>query len=55
MEALKAELAERERQADGIRQHCTELKEAQEKEAQLLAELTEKKCQVCSACHPHIH
>jgi uncharacterized coiled-coil protein SlyX len=54
VEALKAELAERERKADGIGQHCTELKEAQDKEAQLLAELTEKKCQVYSACHPHI-
>lgn len=47
-------LAERERQAGGIEQHCTDLKEAQDKEAQVLAELTEKKCQVCSASHLHV-
>ena len=54
VEALKAVLAERERQVEGIEQHCADLKEAQDKEAQVLAELTEKKCQVCSASHSYI-
>ncbi len=49
VEALEAELTERERQVEGIRQNCTDLEEATDKEVELLAKLTEKRCQVCSA------